>query len=113
MTLPPESWRTLYSVADALQPPAEGRPWEVEAVVAAALAARADARALRRTLRWLEWETRLLQAPLRGFCWLSRAQRRRALARWERSPLGVRRRAFARLDTLLRPLASPQSRPGA
>lgn len=98
MTLPPGAWRTLYNVVDALQPredhesacdlaPAVERQW----------AAGEDPDALRRTLSWLEFESRLLASPAYGFCWLSRPARQARLESWRRSVLPWRRRGYARL----------------
>jgi hypothetical protein len=110
------AWRTLYNVADALQPPSENDvAFDLAPAVEAGLASAAEARALRRTLGWLELETRLLHAPTRGFSWLSREERRACLARWERSGLPWRRRGFARLAAVVSAALArgPQSLPGA
>lgn len=98
MSLPPRAFRTLYNVADALDPAADA---EAAARRAAALpravSSLPDCSALHRTLACLEREARLRDAPWRGFSWLSRPERRAALARLERSPFAFRRRAFERL----------------
>lgn len=112
--LPRGAWRTLYNVADALRPPpGEEGADDWTPVVETAVAHVADVRALRCTLAWLELETRLLSAPLRGFCWLPRQARRRRLARWERSRLAWRRQGFARLAAAVGLVLAPHSRPGS
>lgn len=102
MKLPPRAWRTLYNVADALDPAAEGEvAVDLAPHVCATLSDPREVRSLRRILACLELEARARYAPLRGYCWLPQEQRRALLERWERSPLVYRRRAFARLRELL------------
>ncbi len=118
MKLPPRAWRTLYNVADALDPAAEGEvAVDLAPHVCATLSDARDVRALRRVLACLDLEARARYAPLRGSSWLPREQRRALLERWERSPLACRRRAFARLRELLRSARdrdrAVQSLPGA
>jgi len=114
MKLSPAAWRTLYNVADALRPAPEGNvAVDLAPAVEAALASPAEVRVLRRTLRWLELETRLRRAPVRGFCWLSREERRAVLEQLQRSPFAVRRQAFARLAAVVDSALSPHSLPGA
>lgn len=100
--LPPRAWRTLYNVADALEPVAEGEvAVDLAPAVSVLLRDAGDVHALRRTLACLELEARARYAPLRGFCWLPREQRRALLEGWERSAFALRRRAYARLRALL------------
>ncbi len=107
MSLPPRAFRTLYNVADALDPAPDPAAAALRAAaLPRAVAALSDAAALRRTLAWLEREARLRDSPLRGFSWLSRPERRAALARLERSPFAFRRRAFARLRELVETASS-------
>lgn len=114
MRLPPRAWRTLYNVADALRPaPAGGVAVDIAPAVEAMLATPGEAQTLRRMLWLLEVEVRLLRAPVRGFCWLSRAERRAALARMQRSPFPWRRRAFARLAAVVDGGHASHSLPGA
>ena len=114
MKLPPNAWRTLYNVADALRPAPEGSvAVDLAPAVEAGLESPAEARALRRTLRWLELETRLRRAPVRGFCWLSRQERCAALAQLQHSPFAWRRRAFVRLAAVVDSALAPHSLPGA
>jgi hypothetical protein len=109
------AWRTLYNVADALDPESgEGRIRELERGFARLLADPTRARTIARVLSGLEFEARLRGAPLRGFSWLSRSERCALLSRRERSAFGFRRRALALLREGIE--ASPpldQSRPGA
>lgn len=102
MSLPPKAYRTLYNVVDALEPaPDPAAAARRAAALPRAVSALPDAAALRRTLAWLEREARLRDSALRGFSWLSRPERRAALARLERSPFAFRRRAFERLRALV------------
>jgi hypothetical protein len=114
--LPPRAWRTLYNVADALEPVAEGEvAVDLAPAVDAALRDAGEVRALRRILACLELEARARYAPMRGFSWLPRERRRALLASWERSSFASRRRAFARLRALLTSARdrAAQSLPGA
>ena len=114
MTLAPAAWRTVYNVVHALRPPPAGEPAvDVAPAVAASLESAAQARALRRRLLALEIEARLLRAPLRGFCWLPRDERRALLLGMQASRFAFRRRAFARLAALADAPRAAQSRPGA
>jgi hypothetical protein len=114
----PAAARTFYNVADALAP-GDGVPGvDLAPFVAARIAGRG--RAAERRLGWLllavEWEPRVMLRGTSGFSWLPRAERRRALARWERSRIPLRRRGFAWLAELVREGgkdASGQSLPGA
>lgn len=112
--LTPAAWRTLYNIVDALRPPPAGEPAvDVAPTVRASLTTARAADALRCRLLAFEIEVRLLHAPLRGFCWLSREERRALLTRMQRSRFAFRRRAFARLAMHADPPRAPHSLPGA
>lgn len=89
--LSPRAARVFYGAADAWFPPgADGTPGAGDLDVVAHLGPHlrgvGDRRRLQRTLAWLEASPRLLLHSRRGFCWLSRDERRAWLERGERSP---------------------------
>jgi hypothetical protein len=95
--LSPRAARVLYNVADAL---AEGAPpVDVAPFVERQLRHRGvpAARRLWLLLLCIEWQPVAALRDRRGFSWLPRERRRAHLARWERSRLPLRRRAFAEL----------------
>ena len=100
--LDPRQARTFYNVADALVAGSADLdlvPW-VEKELAGR--SRAERRAVRCFLRWIEWQPVLQLRCLRGFSWLSPQDRRDLLAAWEHSRLRVRRQAVGRLAALIR-----------
>jgi hypothetical protein len=105
--LAPRRARTVYALADAWLPAAEGRPGggDVDLVPALeaslALASPAERRALARWLIGLEWIPRLTRAGRRGFSWLPREARARWLEAGSRCPLPAVRAATARWRSLV------------
>jgi class 3 adenylate cyclase len=97
--LRPRAARVLYNLADACEPDAGER--DAVAALAGALVSPRVRRATERDLLLLEWSPRLLFADLRGFSWLSRAERRAWIARLARSRIAWIRARMAALRALV------------